>query len=550
MSTSATCDDQSDLNFEIPLLLEIAQERSLELLLKKLSARIMERDEVARFRIWIIEKGDLCSTCPFRPQCPDQTRCLHAIAGAIHLPGRAPIVEDHTTLIDPYSRIPLGVGVVGEIATSGQIRIYQDLDKDPRDLAQCAWIGQERIRGYHGLPIIYKGEVLGVISVYTRENIPDKAQVWGRIFADHIAGSIANARAFEENQRLRAQLEKQNSYLKEEIVEAKAFGALIGQSAVLSHIVSQVDLVAPTEASVLILGDTGTGKELVAHEIHRRSKRKEEALIRVNCASIPKELFESEFFGHAKGSFTGAIKDRAGRFEAAEGGTLFLDEVGEIPLELQGKLLRALQEKRYERVGEERTRLADIRVIAATNRNLKKEVAAGRFREDLFYRLNVFPIQVAPLSERRDDIPLLAQHFVNLSAKEMGCPRPRLTRAGIIQLQGYDWPGNVREMRNVIERAVILVHGGVLEFDLPNNETPAPIKPANDHQKAPAGDAPLTESELQQRERQNLLAVLERTDWKIKGEHGAAEYLGVKPATLLSRIKKWGLKRAEARSKG
>jgi transcriptional regulator with GAF, ATPase, and Fis domain len=550
MTISATSDDQSDLHFEIPLLLEIAQERSLEQLFKKLSARIMERAEVARFRIWIIDRGDLCSTCPFRPQCPDQSRCLHAVAGAIHLPGSPPIVEDHATLIDAFSRVPLGLGVVGEIATDGKIRIYQDLDKDPRDLAHCEWITTERIRGYHGLPIIYKGDVLGVISVYTRENIPEKHQIWGRIFADHIAGSIANARAFEENQRLRALLEKQNSYLKEEIIEAKAFGTLIGQSAVLRHIVSQIDLVAPTEASVLILGETGTGKELVAHEIHRRSKRGDEALVRVNCASIPKELFESEFFGHAKGSFTGAIKDRAGRFEAAEGGTLFLDEVGEIPYELQGKLLRALQEKRYERVGEERTRLADIRVIAATNRNLKKEVAAGRFREDLFYRLNVFPIQVAPLSERRDDIPLLAQHFVNLSAKEMGCPRPRLTRAGIIQLQGYDWPGNIREMRNVIERAVILVHGGVLEFDLPSNEVPAPITQAAEAKTAHTGDAPLTESELQQRERQNLVAVLERTDWKIKGENGAAEYLGVKPATLLSRIKKWGLKRAEAKVKG
>jgi transcriptional regulator with GAF, ATPase, and Fis domain len=549
MSNLAAADEQSDLNFEIPLLLEIAQERSLEQLLKKLTARIMERSEVARFRIWIIEKGDLCATCSSRPHCPDQTRCLQAVAGSIHLAGSAPVEEDHKTLIDHFSRIPLGVGVVGEIASTGQIRIYQDLDKEPLDLAQCEWIKRERIRGYHGLPIIYKGEVLGVISVYTRENIPEKAQIWGRIFADHIAGSIANAHAFEENQRLREQLEKQNSFLKEEIVEAKAFGALVGQSAVLRHTVSQIDLVAPTEASVLILGETGTGKELVAHEIHRRSRRKDEAMIRVNCASIPKELFESEFFGHAKGSFTGAIKDRAGRFEAAEGGTLFLDEVGEIPLELQGKLLRALQEKRYERVGEERTRLADIRVIAATNRNLKKEVAAGRFREDLFYRLNVFPIQVAPLSERRDDIPLLAQHFVNLSAKEMGCPKPRLTRAGIIQLQGYDWPGNIREMRNVIERAVILVHGGVLEFDLPGNETATAVKPAAERAKASPGDDPLTEAELQQRERKNLLAVLERTDWKIKGENGAAEYLGVKPATLLSRIKKWGLKRAEAKSR-
>jgi len=331
MTGPASSDYQSDLTFEMPLLLEIAQERSLAQLLAKLSARIMERDEVARFRIWFIDKGDLCATCPSRPQCPSQVHCLHAVAGAIHLPGQPPVIEDHRTLVDPFSRIPIGVGLIGGIATSGQVLIFQDLDRDPQELAGCEWITRERIRGWHGMPIVYQGEILGVIAVYTRENIPEKTQVWGRIFADHIAGSIANARAFEENQRLRAQLEQQNSYLKEEIVEAKAFGALIGQSAALRRVVSQIDLVAPTEASVLILGETGTGKELVAHEIHRRSRRKGEVLVRVNCASIPKELFESEFFGHAKGSFTGAIKDRIGRFEAAEGGTLFLDEIGGSP---------------------------------------------------------------------------------------------------------------------------------------------------------------------------------------------------------------------------
>ena len=225
--------------------------------------------------------------------------------------------------------------------------------------------------------------------------------------------------------------------------------------------------VAPSDATVLILGETGTGKELIARAVHQRSRRRDKPLVRVNCTSIPKELFESEFFGHAKGAFTGAIKDRAGRFEAAAGGTLFLDEVGEIPLELQSKLLRVLQEKSYERVGEEKTRRADVRIVAATNRDLKKEVAAGRFREDLYYRLNVFPLRVAALRERKEDIPLLANHFVELLVKELGCPKPRLTRAGIETLQGYDWPGNIRELRNVIERAVIFAQGGALEFDVP-----------------------------------------------------------------------------------
>ena len=311
----------------------------------------------------------------------------------------------------------------------------------------------------------------------------------------------------------------------------------------MRQIVSQIDLVAPTDASVLILGETGTGKELVAHEIHRRSRRKDKPLVRVNCASIPKELYESEFFGHAKGAFTGAIKDRAGRFETAEGGTLFLDEIGEVPPEMQGKLLRALQEKRYERVGEDRTRRADVRIVAATNRDLKQEAAAGRFREDLYYRLNVFPIQVPPMRERKEDVPLLVRHFIKLSAKELGCPQPRLTRAGLEQLQHYDWPGNIRELRNVIERAVILARGGALAFDLPAGAAPPAARPAEAGGDAEARPGYLTESELRRRERDNLRAVLESAGWKIKGPDGAAERLGVKPTTLLSRMKKMGLQR-------
>jgi DNA-binding NtrC family response regulator len=216
---------------------------------------------------------------------------------------------------------------------------------------------------------------------------------------------------------------------------AAASGEIIGQSGAWRQIIRQVEMVAPTDATVLVLGETGTGKELIARELHRRSRRKDKPLVRVNCASIPKELYESEFFGHVRGAFTSAVKDRIGRFEAAAGGTLFLDEIGEIPLELQSKLLRVLQEKSYERVGEERTRQADVRIVAATNRGLKKEVAAGRFREDLYYRLNVFPMKVAALRDRKEDISLLATHFIDVSVKELGCPKPRLTRAGIETLE-------------------------------------------------------------------------------------------------------------------
>src|SRR5246500_5724052 len=288
--------------------------------------------------------------------------------------------------------------------------------------------------------------------------------------------------------------------------DVEAFGDIIGQGKAWRWIIDQVEIVAATEATVLVLGETGTGKELVAQELHQRSRRREKPLVRVNCTSIPKELFESEFFGHAKGAFTGAIKDRAGRFEVAAGGTLFLDEVGEIPLALQSKLLRVLQEKCYERVGEEKTRRADVRIVAATNRDLKKEVAAGRFRGDLYYRLNVFPLKIAPLKERKGDIPLLVGFFVNLAAKELGCPKPSLTPAGIEALQNYDWPGNIRELRNVIERAVIFAGGGALEFDLPaNGSDPPSFDRMNVNQPEPEY---LTEPEIRRRERENLLAVL------------------------------------------
>ncbi len=414
-------------------------------------------------------------------------------------------------------------------------------------LGNADWLKQQGICGFSGAPIAFKGEVLGLTAVYLSDYPPNESRPWAQIFANEIGAAIANARAFEEIHRLKGQLEQQNAYLQEEVVEARAFGDLVGQSFALRQIISQIDVVAPTEASVLILGETGTGKELVAREIHRRSQRKDKPLVRVNCASIPKDLFESEFFGHVKGAFTGAIKDRAGRFETAQGGTIFLDEIGEVTLEMQSKLLRVLQEKRYERVGDDRTRVADVRVIAATNHDLKKEAAAGRFREDLYYRLNVFPIHVMPVRERMDDIPLLAKHFVELSTKELRCPKPRLTRAGVSKLQNYDWPGNVRELRNVIERAVILARGGSLEFDLPIAAQAPPLpRPASPRANGEDGAHQLeilTEAELQRRERDNLLAALEQANWKIKGRDGASELLGVKPTTLLSRMKKWGLER-------
>jgi len=535
-------DIRFDPNHAALLLLEAGREQSLEMLLKKFVQRAAERPEIACAQIWLIERGDRCATCPSRPSCPDQSRCLHLAAG-----NGTSIARAHAPkyFAEASSRMPLQNGLLGMAVTTGEQCANDDLRKDAGSMAGFDWLKREEISSVAVTPILFKGETLGVIVAFSRKHLPEAGRMWGRIFANHIGAAIANARAFEEIKQLKAQLELHNTYLLEEVAQANAFGDLIGQSAALRHIISQIDLVAPTEASVLILGDTGTGKELVAREIHRRSPRQERPLVRVNCASIPKELFESEFFGHVKGSFTGAIKDRAGRFETAEGGTLFLDEIGEVPSDMQGKLLRALQEKRYERVGEDRTRQADVRVIAATNRDLKKEVAAGRFREDLYYRLNVFPIQVVPLRERQEDIPLLAKHFVELSVKELRCAMPRLTRAGVTGLQNYDWPGNVRELRNVIQRAVILARGGPLNFDLPVTGSSAGLISPRSKTVIDAEGGFLTEAETQRRDRENLISVLAKTGWKIKGPDGAAELLGVKPTTLLARMKKMGLQRPD-----
>ncbi|MCK9315514.1 MAG: sigma 54-interacting transcriptional regulator [Verrucomicrobia bacterium] len=539
---------QQDPNLALQLLLDLAHEQSLDTLLNKLMEAAISGpgSNIVCAQVWLLEKGDRCSVCPHSAVCADQSRCLHLHIGRL-VKENSNTTEEQNDINNPDRRIPLSMGLLGSVALSGQQHYIQDCRPAADQIQGLEWLDKKQIRGFAVTPIVFRGEVLGVTAAFTRTALMEIGKPWVRVFADFIGGAIVNARSFEEIQRLKAQLELQNAYLKELILETKAFGNLIGQSAALKRIVSQIDLVAPTEASVLILGETGTGKELVAYEIHNRSNRKNGPMVRVNCASIPKDLFESEFFGHVKGAFTGALKDRPGRFETAEGGTLFLDEIGEIPLEMQGKLLRVLQEKRYEAVGEDHTRVANVRIVAATNRDLKEAVDSGLFREDLYYRINVFPVLVAPLRERKDDIPPLVKHFIDISVKELRCPYPRLTRAGLTTLLNYDWPGNVRELRNVVERAVILSGGGILQFNLPslkgNNLHSKYIIPAL---KSSESDGYLTESEIRRMERENLLRILEKTGWKIKGAHGAAELLGIKPTTLLSRMKKMGIERPEA----
>lgn len=376
---------------------------------------------------------------------------------------------------------------------------------------------------------------------YTSTPIVDHGQVTGAVivFRD-ITERVENERrlreALAEVDRLTERLEQENAYLREEIGATPRHAEIIGTSPATQRMLEQIALVGPTDANVLIIGESGTGKELAATAVHKESARRDRAMVRVNCAAIPRELFESEFFGHARGAFTGALRDRAGRFEMADGGTLFLDEVGEIPLDLQGKLLRVLQERSFERVGEARTRQIDVRIIAATNRDLAAEVAAGRFREDLYFRLNVFPIACLPLRQRREDIPALAAHFLRLSARRLNLSEPVMTNAVVSQLQGYDWPGNARELQNVMERAVILSRGGKLAVDLP-------LKPvAQTITAPPVPSGLLTEAALREAEIASIRIALEAAGGRVSGAGGAASKLGVKPSTLYSRIRRLKLR--------
>lgn len=520
-------------------LLEFAQIRNVDELLERVVAVLAERPHVALARIWLVGSGDLCPSCRLSARCSDRAQCLHLAASAgLRVREYRP---DWSRMDGEFSRIPLGAGRIGRVGATGESIVVRECGGDNSWLLRYRWATHQHVRGLNIQPIKFKEEILGVLALFTRIPTPPEGPSWLRIFADEIAGAIVNARAFEEIERLRARLELENSCLQDEIRETGAFGDFVGRNAAMLRLLRQVARVAATEANVLVLGESGTGKELIARQVHRLSGRSERPLIRVNCASVPRELYESEFFGHVKGAFTGAIKDRAGRFEAADGGTLFLDEVGEIPFNLQSKFLRVLQEKQYERVGEERTRTVDVRIIAATNRDLKAEVEAGRFRQDLYYRLNVFPVQVPPLRERPDDIPLLAAHFLGQSARRLGRPIPPLTDAQARLLQTYHWPGNVRELQNVAERAFILSIRGSLEFELPKPETAH--LPEASIAGAPAAGRLLTEAELRQREVQNLRETLRQAGWKIHGAGGAAELLGLKPTTLLSRIKKLGLKK-------
>jgi formate hydrogenlyase transcriptional activator len=374
-----------------------------------------------------------------------------------------------------------------------------------------------------------------------------------QLVANHVAVAVENALAFQEIEALKDQLAKENAYLVEEVRSEHNFGELIGESAALRRVLKEAETVAPTGSTVLIRGESGTGKELIARAVHDLSPRQSRTFVKLNCAAIPTGLLESELFGHEKGAFTGAIMQKIGRFELAHQGTLFLDEVGDLPQELQPKLLRVLQEQEFERLGSTRTIKVDLRLVAATNRDLARMVAEGRFRNDLYYRLNVFPIALPPLRERREDIPLLVRHFTQRFASRMDRRIEVIPAAIMDALVSYPWPGNVRELQNVVERAVILSPGPALQVplsDLQRDEGSGMTYEGKREASSshPSSLIPHPSKTLADAEREHILGALLETGWVVAGPKGAAARLGMKRSTLQDKMGKLGISRSPSAS--
>jgi formate hydrogenlyase transcriptional activator len=453
----------------------------------------------------------------------------------LHLRIHALDFPDSKGMIQEEREIPTGESPLGAAFQTGQAVVLNRIDSSDAPPEKLAMAAAEGIRSTCAIPLVSRNRTVGVLALGRRGEMPFGPEEVHFLtqMAGQIAIAVENACAYRQIGDLRDKLAQEKLYLEAEIRTELNFEQIVGNSRSLRRTLHQVETVAPTESTVLIHGETGTGKELVARAIHDGGPRRAGQFVKLNCAAIPSGLLESELFGHEKGAFTGAIAQRIGRFELANGGTIFLDEIGEIPLELQPKLLRVLQEREFERLGNSRTFRTDARLIAATNRDLAAMVGEGKFRADLFYRLNVFPVHVPPLRERTEDIPLLVRHFAQEFSRRMNKQIDRIPSETLQSLTRYDWPGNIRELQNVIERAVILSPGPVLRVSLSEFK-----------QLAAKSKSSLSRSDtLEEAERKHVLAVLEDTRWVLAGPNGAAARLGMKRSTLQYRMGKLGISR-------
>ena len=479
----------------------------------------------------------------FRAVAPALRRCCSADVAALSVyDPEAGVLRHHVCDAPEDFREASDVPMPGESTIEGSATGYVFKTGEPRifsasDLEafpESAFICSRGIRTACAVPLATAHGVMGTLNLgafaedaFSPRQFPLLTRVAGQI-----AIALRNAFSYERIEALNAQLAREKLYLEDEIRSENQFGEIVGRSRALARVLREIRTVAPTDSTVLITGETGSGKELVARAIHEASRRHEQAFVKLNCAAIPTGLLESELFGHEKGAFTGAINARVGRFELAHRGTVFLDEIGEIPLELQPKLLRVLQEREFERLGSSRTVRTDARLIAATNRDLTSLVSEQKFREDLYYRLNVFPVVVPPLRERREDIPMLVRHFAQEFARRMKKSIETIPSETMEALIRYDWPGNIRELQNLVERAVILSPGQTLEVPLAALNTRASVS-------GPAGP----DETLREADRRHIVSALERSNWVIAGPNGAAARLGVKRSTLQFRMRKLGIVR-------
>jgi formate hydrogenlyase transcriptional activator len=470
---------------------------------------------------------------------PDGGNNTHLRLYAVDFPESKGFIGEESLI--PIDGSPPGIAFKTGEPYVAAVRDLADMTPDSRPSAEGFAVGCV-------LPLVSRGRIHGVLNLARREEntfSPDEVKFLMQV-ASQIAIAVENALAYSQITELKDKLAQEKLYLEDEIRTEMNFEEIVGKSATLRQVLKQVETVGPTESTVLIYGETGTGKELIARALHNLSARHSNAFVKLNCAAIPTGLLESELFGHEKGAFTGAIAQRIGRFELANRGTVFLDEVGEIPLELQPKLLRVLQEREFERLGSTRTLRTDARLIAATNRDLEAMVEEQKFRSDLFYRLNVFPVRVPPLRERPEDIPLLVRHFTQQFARSMNKDIESIPSETMNALCEYHWPGNIRELQNVIERAVILSSGPVLRVVLSDLKSNGGSVAASENAKSAARPENLGNMQrvLEETERKQILGALEESRWVVAGPKGAAARLGMKRSTLQVRMQKLGIARS------
>ncbi|HEV2728760.1 MAG TPA: sigma 54-interacting transcriptional regulator [Terriglobales bacterium] len=459
----------------------------------------------------------------------DAAAVMLADAGGKHLFVHALDFPESRGIFGEGASIPIEGTMPGDAFKSGKPIVVNRLDPAEMPPEMYRKAAGEGLHSFCDVPLISKDRILGVLAVARREeNAFDEDEVAFLMqVANQVAIGVENALAYTEIADLKDRLAQEKLYLEEEIRGEMDFEGIVGQSSALRHVLNLVETVAPSDSTVLLLGETGTGKELIARAIHDRSRRKDRTFVKLNCAAIPTGLLESELFGHERGAFTGAITQKVGRLELADQGSLFLDEVGDIPIEIQPKLLRALQEREFERLGATRTKKVDVRLVAATNRDLEKMIESREFRSDLYYRLNVFPIRIPPLRERPEDIPLLVRYFAQKYGRRMEKQIESIPAAAMKKIASWHWPGNIRELENFIERSVILTHGSALQVpiaELGGNGKATPVPGTRESD-----------------ERDGILRILKETKGRVAGVEGAAARMGLKRTTLISRMKKLGI---------